>query len=113
MHGKKLIVVAVVLAIAVPLAVMSMLAAASHPSVIESLQAERSIVMPSHSTQIVCVVSAPDNAVLSYEWEASGGEIDGTGGSVTWTARVSDGAGNWVRQSIEFDVVDCEACVVW
>jgi len=70
-----------------------------------------------------CVASTTTGEPV-YQWSTTGGEIVGEGSAVIWTApdrdgrftvtvRVSDGAGNWVRQSIEFDVVDCEACVVW
>ncbi|MBE0430313.1 MAG: hypothetical protein IBX67_00640 [Dehalococcoidia bacterium] len=86
MHRKKLIVVAVIMAIAVPLSIVAVLAAASPPPVIESLEADPERVFPSGSTQIVCTVSGPDGASLSYEWWASEGEIDGDGAMVTWTA---------------------------
>lgn len=72
---------------------------------------------------IECVASVTTGEPV-YEWSTTGGEIAGEGSTVIWTApdrdgrftvtvRVSDAEGNWVRQSVEFDVVDCEACVVW
>ena len=70
-----------------------------------------------------CVASTTTGEPV-YEWSTTGGEMAGEGSTVIWTApdrdgrftvtvRVSDAEGNWVRQSVEFDVVDCEACVVW
>jgi hypothetical protein len=72
---------------------------------------------------LTCVATAASGEP-AYQWSTNGGEISGEGSTVIWTApdrdgrftvtvRVSDTEGNWVRQSIEFDVVDCEACVVW
>ncbi|MFP3898715.1 MAG: Ig domain-containing protein [Dehalococcoidia bacterium] len=72
---------------------------------------------------IECVASGP-NGELLYQWSCSGGQLVGEGSTVMWkapdadgpvtvTAKVSDSAGNWVRKSIAFQVVDCEACVVW
>ena len=56
------------------------------PPVIHSLQAESERVFPSERVQIVCSASSPAGAELSYEWWASGGEIDGGDSIVTWTA---------------------------
>lgn len=72
---------------------------------------------------LTCVATAASGEP-AYQWSTNGGEISGEGSAVIWTApdrdgrftvtvRVSDAEGNWVRQSVEFDVVDCEACVVW
>ena len=91
MHRKKHVIITVIIAVAVPLAIILALTAGSYPPVIESLQAQPDRVFPSGSAQILCNVSAPDRAVLSYEWEASGGVIDGEGGVVTWTAPDSQG----------------------
>jgi len=72
---------------------------------------------------IGCVASTTSGELV-YEWSCDGGEILGEGSSIVWTAPDTDGrvtvtatvfddAGNWVRKSIVFQVVDCESCVVW
>ena len=61
-------------------------APANQPPVITSLQAEREIVPPAGSCQVECVASDPEGGELSYEWQASGGNISGEGDTVTWTA---------------------------
>jgi hypothetical protein len=69
---------------------------------------------------IECIASDTDGGVF-YEWSCDGGEISGesslitwtapdTSGDVTVTAKVFDGAGNWVKKSIVFEVVDCSSC---
>jgi hypothetical protein len=76
--------------------------------------------------QIECIASGT-NGELVYEWSCDGGEISeksedwsiitwtapNTSGNVRVTARVFDGAGNWVSRSIVFDVVSCDSCVAW
>ena len=75
---------------------------------------------------IECIASDADSEPdeLVYEWSCDGGEISGEGSLITWTApntegdvtvavKVFDGAGNWVKKSIVFDVVRCAACVNW
>ena len=75
---------------------------------------------------IECIASDTDvdPGELVYEWSCDGGEISGEGSLITWTApntvgdvtvtiKVLDGAGNWVGESIVFEVVECESCVFW
>jgi hypothetical protein len=75
---------------------------------------------------IECIASDADGepGELVYEWSCDGGEISGEGSIITWTApntasdvtvtvKVFDDAGNWVRKSIAFEVVQCESCVFW
>jgi len=75
---------------------------------------------------IECIASDTDSGLveLVYEWSCDGGEISGEGPMITWTApntagdvtvtvKVSDDAGNWVRESITFEVVECVKCVFW
>jgi len=61
---------------------------------------------------------------LVYEWSRDGGQISGEGSLIIWTApdiesdvavtaKVLDDIGNWVRNSITLEVVDCESCVNW
>ncbi len=68
--------------------------------------------------------SASGNGTLSYNWTCTAGNISGEGSTITWTApntegnvtvtaKVFDGAGNWVRKSIIFEVVHCVNCVFW
>jgi hypothetical protein len=69
---------------------------------------------------IECIASAT-NGELVYEWPCNGGEISGQGPLITWTApgtsgyvtvtaKVFDGAANWVRKNVVFEVVDCSPC---
>jgi len=70
---------------------------------------------------IECIASHPDDLELRYEWECDGGEIEGEGSLVTWTApntsadvtvtvTVSDTAGNTVSESVTLNVVRCSGC---
>jgi hypothetical protein len=58
----------------------------NHSPIITSLQAEREVVSPSGSCQIECIASSTENGELSYEWQASGGNISGNGHTITWIA---------------------------
>jgi hypothetical protein len=71
---------------------------------------------------IECVASG--NGTLSYNWSCTGGNISGEGSLITWTApntegyvtvtvKVFDDVGNWVRESILFQVVHCVSCEIW
>ena len=78
------------------------------------------------SCDIECVAFDPNGDELSYEWLASGdeidgGEISGEGSMITWTApdmagevtvtvTASDAAGSMVSKSIVFKVVRCSPC---
>jgi len=81
------------------------------------------MVAKTYEYYIECIASGTSGELV-YEWSCDGGEILGDGSLITWTApdkegdvrvtaKVLDGAGNWVRKSIAFDVVSCEACVTW
>ena len=70
---------------------------------------------------IECIASSNTSGELVYEWSCDGGEISGEGSMITWTApntscdvtvtvEVVDGAGNWVKKSIVFEVVSCSPC---
>ena len=63
----------------------------SDPPTITSLQAEPERILPSGSAQIVCAASADDGGELDYEWSPSGGQIEGTGATVTWKAPADEG----------------------
>jgi hypothetical protein len=69
---------------------------------------------------IECIASNTSGELV-YEWSCDGGEISGEDSIITWTApdttcdvtvtaKVFDGAGNWVKKSIVFEVVDCSSC---
>jgi hypothetical protein len=79
-------------------------------------------VAKTYEYDIECIASDTDELV--YEWSCTGGEISGGGSLITWTApntegdvtvtvKVFDGAGNWVRESIVFEVVHCVSCEIW
>jgi len=81
------------------------------PPEITALQAASQRVFPSGSTEIVCIVSSPDGVELNYEWQATGGSLEGEGAIVVWTApavegffhvevTVSDHRGNAVTKQI-------------
>jgi hypothetical protein len=72
---------------------------------------------------IECIASDADDEVseMVYEWVCTGGNVSGEGSVITWTApdtsdyvtvtvKVFDGLGNWVRNSVVFEVVDCSLC---
>jgi hypothetical protein len=63
----------------------------SQRPVITSLEAEAEWTVPLGSLQVTCNASAPEGDELSYSWSASGGEINGEGAMVTWTAPDSAG----------------------
>ena len=69
---------------------------------------------------IECTVSNT-RATLIYEWTCDGGEMEGEGSVVTWTApnsssdvtvkvTVRDSAGNTVSESVLLRVVSCSPC---
>ena len=91
MKRKRYVAVIMIIGIAVALSVLSCTMAGNDPPVIASLEAEAGRVFPSGSTQIVCTASDPDGDELTYEWWASGGEIDGPGATVVWRAPDSEG----------------------
>lgn len=59
---------------------------ANRPPVIESVVAEREVVLENESTPIECIAYDPDGDELTYKWTASGGEFSGQGPAVVWTA---------------------------
>ena len=70
---------------------------------------------------IECVASSNTSANLTYQWSCTGGEIDGQGSIVNWTApdavvtitvtaKVFDALNNWVRKSVILEVVACSEC---
>ena len=81
-------------------------------------------VVRTYNYTIECVASG--NGTLSYNWTCTGGNISGGGSNIIWTApntevnitvtvtvKVFDGIGNWVRESIIFEVLYCPSCEIW
>jgi hypothetical protein len=75
-------------------------------------------VAQTYNYTIKCIASG--NGTLSYNWSCTGGNISGGGSNITWTApntevdvtvtvtvKVFDGAANWVKKSIIFEVKSC------
>jgi len=92
--NKRLIVTVVIVVVAVIVAILLDTMLANHRPVITSLEADPQKVTPSGSCKIVCSTSDTDDDELSYNWLASGGEIDGVGANVSWTAPSSEGSYN-------------------
>lgn len=80
-------------------------------------------VAKTYDYSIECVASNMSDGLI-YEWSCDGGELAGEGYLVTWTApdsegdvtvtaKVFDGAGNWIKKSVVLDVVRCAGCVNW
>lgn len=78
--------------------------------VIQHLRAPKEIA-PSETLQIACTAATKNNDILSYEWSATGGQIQGKGDRVVWVAPsttgdntitvvVSDGKGNKAAGSV-------------
>lgn len=59
--------------------------------VISNLAADPATVLPQGKSTITCIASDPEGDVLTYSWEASGGEITGVGDAVTWIAPDREG----------------------
>ena len=94
MSKKRWLVIIVIVAAAVLLAIIFDTMLANHRPAITSLEAEPKRVIPLGSCQIVCNATDADGGELSYGWSADGGEINGEGDTVTWTAPDSVGSYN-------------------
>jgi len=86
MNKKRWLVIIVIVAAAIVLAILFDAMLANHRPAITGLEAEPERVIPSGSCQIACNASDRDGDELSYNWSASGGEINGEGATITWTA---------------------------
>jgi hypothetical protein len=104
----------IVVAVLLPLILLNTVLA-NHQPAITSLEAEPMRRLASNSWQIECTASDPDGDELSYEWSASGGEANGQGSAVTWTApnatgsydvtvTVTDGRGGEVMRAVTIAV---------
>lgn len=89
---KSLVIISALVVAAV--ALFLALSCNSQQPVITSLDAEGEWTIPLGNLQVTCTASDPDGDALSYSWSASGGEINGEGAMVTWTAPDSAGSYN-------------------
>jgi len=94
MNRKRYLVITVIVAAAVILTILLDTMLANHQPAITGLEADPEKVIPLGSCQIICTASDRDGDELSYNWSASGGEINGGGATVTWTAPGSTGSYN-------------------
>ena len=85
-----LIITAVGIAVVLLAVLLPGVLAARSPE-ITALQAASERVFPSGSTEIVCIVSSPDGVELDYEWQYTGGSLEGEGAIVVWTAPATEG----------------------
>lgn len=115
MNRKGYMVIAVIVVAAVLLAILLDAMLANHLPAITSLEAEPERVLPSGSCQIMCNATDRDGDELSYNWSAIGGEINGEGATVIWTApnsvgfydvtvNVTDGRGGEAMKKITIEV---------
>jgi len=117
MNKKRYIIIVGIVAAAVLLAILFDTLLANHLPAITSLEAEPERVFPLGSCQIVCTASDSDGDELSYNWLASGGEINGEGATVTWTAPLSTGSHNVTvtvtdghgGQAVEWKIIEVRA----
>jgi len=92
MNKKRCLAIMAVMAATVLFLASSCTEPGNHEPIIASLQAEAQQTTPSGSLQVTCTASDPDGDPLGYIWSASGGEINGAGATVNWTAPPSEGS---------------------
>ena len=113
MNKRRLLIVIGIVVVVVLVIVFDTILG-NHRPVVTSLEAPARVV-PSGSCQIVVNASDRDRDVLSYNWSASGGEINGEGATVTWvapnfvgsynlTVTVIDGRGGEVMKQVTIEV---------
>lgn len=84
--------------------------------IIDSLEAEKDYLLTAESGEIRVVAHDPNGDELSYEWQASGGDIYGQGQVAIWTApespdtytiavRVTDGRGGEAEMQLSLGVI--------
>jgi outer membrane protein OmpA-like peptidoglycan-associated protein/opacity protein-like surface antigen len=86
-----------------------------------SCSADRSLIVAGERTRITATASSPDNNPLTYSWRTNGGQIFGSGSSVTFdsssmapgrytvTGRVDDGRGGAADCSVDLNVQAAQA----
>jgi len=92
MNKKRCLAIMAVMAATLLFLASSCTEPGNHEPIIASLQAEADWAVPSSSLQVTCTASDPDGDELSYIWSATGGEINGAGPTVNWTAPLSEGS---------------------
>ncbi|TEU16459.1 MAG: hypothetical protein E3J25_02845, partial [Anaerolineales bacterium] len=87
----------------------------NNPPTIAALQARQDVLDRRESCPIECVASDEDGDELTYEWSASGGDLDFSGATAVWRApeqrgtydiavKVSDGNGGEASEAIAVTV---------
>ena len=115
MSKKRFLVIVGIVAAAVLLSVLFYTMLANHRPAITSLEAESERVSPRGSCQITCTATDRVGDELSYNWSADGGEINGKGAAVNWTAPylagsynvtviVTDSRGSGVTRKVTIEV---------
>ena len=115
MNKKRHILIAGIVAAAVLLSILFYTMLADHRPVIMSLETEPERVSPRGSCQITCTATDRVGDELSYNWSADGGEINGEGVAVNWTAPylagsynvtviVTDSRGSGVTRKVTIEV---------
>ena len=94
MNRKRWLAIIVIVAAAIAVAIIFDTMLANHRPAITSMEAEPEKVVPLGSCQIACTASDRDGDQLSYNWSATGGQINGEGATVTWTAPRAVGSFN-------------------
>jgi len=92
--NKRWLVTIIIVVVAVIVAILFNTMLANHRPIIIGLEVHPEKVVPLGSCQVVCTASDADDDELSYNWSASGGEINEEGDTVTWTAPDSAGSYN-------------------
>jgi len=115
MNKKRVLIIIGIVVVVVVLVIVLDTMLANHQPAITSLEAQPERVLPSGNCQITCIATDRDGDELSYNWSASGGEINGEGATVTWTApdsvgfydvavTVTDGRGSEATKTINIEV---------
>jgi len=115
MSKKRCLVITGIVVAAVVLSILFYTMLVNHQPAITGLKAEGGLTTPSNSLQVTCTASDPDSDELIYNWSADGGEINGAGATVTWTApdatglynvtvTVTDGRGGEVMSQVTITV---------
>jgi outer membrane protein OmpA-like peptidoglycan-associated protein len=88
-----------------------------------SCSADRSLMVVGERVQITATASSPDNNPLTYSWQSNGGQISGSGSSVTFdssgmtpgryavTGHVDDGRGGTADCAVDLNVQAAQVSV--
>lgn len=64
----------------------------NNPPIISSLTADQQVVQPLGKVNLNCQASDPESDNLSYQWTCSGGFVEGSADTATWTAPGNPGS---------------------